>query len=54
MPGANRGEKENTLSKAKVETLLMDLVEKHCSKETSNEKKIKVTKKVREEELTNV
>lgn len=54
LPGATRGEKETTISRSKVETLLVDLIEKHCSKEATNEKKTKVTKKVREEELTNV
>lgn len=54
LPGAIRSEKENTLSKAKVETLLMDLIEKHCSKEAPQEKKTKGIKKTKEEMLTNV
>lgn len=38
--GALRGERDTTLSKSKIETLLMDLIEKHCSKSAPEEKKI--------------
>lgn len=54
LPGAIRNEKETTISKSKVETLLMDLIEKHCSKEAPQEKKTKGIKKTKEEVLTNV
>lgn len=51
LPLAIRGQAESTIGKAKVETLLMDLIEKHCSKEAPAEKKLKVTRKPKKEEL---
>lgn len=44
LPLANRGQLESTINKSKIETLLMDILEKHCSSEAPEERKTREKK----------